>query len=169
MPFGTHTVLAGPMAGRILAAKKEKTRIPKQNIMKAKPFAMMAAVAIALGGVAAQADDTPAILKNVAAKHQVTKLDKKQMNDVRGDLVLPINLPGSTLTITLLEPNTLLRLNSVGTSPASDGGFKGLNLLNLLFIGQNLPPKPAVTDTYTLGVLDNGQLINYSASRVVTP
>lgn len=132
--------------------------------MKAQSFAIMAAVAIAMGGAAAKADETPAILKNVAAKHQVKQLDNKKMEQVRGDLVLPINLPGSTLTISLLEPNTLLRLTSVGNSPASPGGFKGINLLNLISIGQNTPPKPSETATFILGVLDNGQLINYQSS-----
>lgn len=133
--------------------------------MKAKYLTMMAAVTLALGGIAAKADDTPAILKNVAEKHQVTKLNKSEMSEVRGDLIIPLNLPGSVLTITLLEPNTLLQIKSVGQSPASPGGTKGLNLLGLINLGQILSPKPAVTDTYILGVLDNGKLINYQTTR----
>jgi len=134
--------------------------------MKAKFITLLAAISVASSGFQAKAEDMPAILKNVASKHQVVQLDKKEMNEVRGDLVLPLNLLGSILTITLLEPGTVLRVNSTGTSFAKPANSGGLNLLGLIRIGGSNSAQPNITSSFTLGVLDNGRLLNYQANRI---
>ncbi|WP_138086017.1 hypothetical protein [Phragmitibacter flavus] len=130
----------------------------------------MAVLALAFGGTAAKAEENmPAILKNVASKHQVVKLDKSEMNEVRGDLVLPINLIGSTLTITLLEQNAVLRLTSVGTSGARPASTTNTNILGLLFSGTSTPAQGSFTTTTNLGILDTGRLVNYQSTKVANP
>ena len=132
-----------------------------------KTHLFLAALAMtALGTASLKADDMPAILKNVKAKHEVTKLDQKKMQDVRGDLVLPLNLgPGNLLTLTLLEPNTVLRVNTVTSRDARPAGSDGINILNLIRLGQSTSDQPASTTYYTIGVIDNGELLNFQSSR----
>lgn len=128
--------------------------------------------AVSLFVVGAQAGDkAPAILKNLGAKQGVQTLDKSKMSNVRGEAIINVNLGTSNLTVRALEPGTVLRLTSVGTTNGSPGGTQSQNLLNLglIYSSTSGPAQPPTTHTVNYGVLDGGKLINYSSTAVANP
>jgi hypothetical protein len=128
----------------------------------------MAAITLCTSGIQA-GDTSPAILKKLGAKQGVEVLHKGKMSEVRGEAIIPLNLGSSTLTIRLLEPNTVLRLTSVGTTTANPGGTGGSNLLGLIFLNNAQPASPATTHTVEYGVLDRGVLIHQTSTSTVNP
>lgn len=117
----------------------------------------MAAIALVTSGIQA-GENSPAILKKLGAKQGVEVLQKGKMSEVRGEAIIPLNLGTSTLTVHLLEPNTVLRLTSVGSTADNPNGSAGFSLLGIQLI-QPQPPSSATQYTSTLGVLDAGKLI----------
>lgn len=117
----------------------------------------MAAITLITSGIQA-GDKSPAILKKLGAKQGVEVLNKGKMSEVRGEAIIPINLGTSTLTVHLLEPNTVLRLTSVGSTSGSPNGSPGFSLLGIQ-LTQPQPPSSPTQHTSTFGVLDGGQVI----------
>lgn len=122
----------------------------------------MAAIALTTSGIQA-GENSPAILKKLGAKQGVEVLQKAKMSETRGEAIIPLNLGTSTLTVRLLEPNTVLRLTSVGSTAGSPNGSPGFSLLGIQLTQPQGPSTPT-QHTSNFGILDGGQVVHQTST-----